>query len=161
MGRKLANLIELPFFDKDDYLEDLFRQRGVGDSDWRQSLSREADELFIQDSISTNEAVLISHWRPIGLDVEFGTPADWLTDSFDKIVELYCECPAELAATRFKNRKRHEGHVDNSKSIGEVIDWFKGYEKFLPMNLGQTIVVDTSKTVNIQLVKENLIRARK
>lgn len=60
----MAKHFELPYFHKDDYLESLFIERGVGDADWRHTLSREADSLFIDDSISKSEVTLVYHWRP-------------------------------------------------------------------------------------------------
>ena len=156
MGIEVAKLLDIPYFDKDDYLENLFTKRGVGNPDWRQSLSREADVEFREDSIAENEVVLISHWRPKGLNVQFGTPTEWISDHFEKVIELYCDCPVELAATRFRSRVRHEGHVDESRSIGEVINWLKGYEKYLPMNLGQKVVIDSTESIGIQIAKDKI-----
>jgi len=159
LGIEVAKYFELPYFDKDDYLERLFVERGIGGSGWRHVLSRKADEQFIKDSIATNEAVLVSHWRPMGLGVDFGTPAEWIAGSFDKVVELYCDCSVELAATRFINRNRHKGHADKSKSIDEVIDWLRGYEKHLPMSFGHKVVVDSTGSSCFQAVKEEIADA--
>ena len=87
LGTEIAKYFKLPYFDKDDYLERLFVERGIGDSGWRHILSRKADEQFMKDSSSANEAVLVSHWRPMGLGVEFGTPAEWIAGSFGKVIE--------------------------------------------------------------------------
>ena len=159
LGVEVAKYFKLPYFDKDDYLERLFVERGIGGSDWRHTLSRKADEQFMKDSIATNKAVLVSHWRPMGLGTESGTLTEWIAGSFGKVVELYCDCPVELAATRFKNRKRHKGHVDDLKSIDEIIDWLKGYEKYLPMNLGHKIVVDSTGTGCFQAAKDEIANA--
>ena len=42
VARRLSPLLHLPVIDKDDILDALFASKGVGDSDWRKTLSREA-----------------------------------------------------------------------------------------------------------------------
>ncbi|MEM7799841.1 MAG: AAA family ATPase [Chloroflexota bacterium] len=45
-GKRVAAELELPLLDKDDFLEQLYKEKGVGDRSWRQMLSRESDERF-------------------------------------------------------------------------------------------------------------------
>ena len=122
LAKALSTALSIPLVDKDDYLELLFSQRGVGNSHWRQQLSREADGDFIGAAMSTEYAfkplILVSHWRPAGEDLDFGTPTQWLGQHFSKVIELYCECPVEIAAARFSRRVRHRGHLDLEKTKG-------------------------------------------
>jgi len=143
VGKKLAEILEAPLIDKDTYLEHLFHVRGVGDSAWRQILSRDADGLFITDSTRECKVVLVSHWRPANLPVQYGTPTDWLSESFADIIEVYCTCPIDIAAKRFKTRVRHAGHVDDKKSIKEITQWLSDYNTHLPLGLGNKLVINT------------------
>jgi glucokinase len=143
IGREIANSLNLAFLDKDDYLERLFDERGVGDSNWRQNLSRESDLIFQRDAENESAVVLVSHWRPDHGTSKSGTPTEWLAKKFSRIIELYCICPTEEAAKRFINRKRHPGHLDEIKKPDEITEWLIEYEKYLPLSLGTLAPVET------------------
>ncbi len=144
IGRYVAKMLGAALLDKDDYLETLFDERGVGDEDWRRRLSRESDLLFQEDALSTEQVVLVSHWRPKGFPTQSGTSIEWLPGAFSCVVELYCKCPLGEAARRFMNRERHSGHVDKSKTFVQVIEWMREYERHLPMRLGKQVSVSTA-----------------
>ena len=150
IGKKIAQGLEIAFLDKDDYLEALYEERGVGDTAWRQALSRESDLFFQHDAEQENSAVLVSHWRPRSLDTRSGTPTAWLAQSFERVIEICCECPAEEATNRFMNRQRHAGHLDRLKSYDETLSWMQAYEKHLPLNIGNTLTISTLGNQSIE-----------
>ena len=76
--RRLATALQLPIIDKDDILEGLFETEGVGDSVWRTRLSRKSDQVFRQEAIRSEGAVLVSWWHRLGMNSQSGTPTDWL-----------------------------------------------------------------------------------
>lgn len=156
VGNEVSKLLDIPLLDKDDYLERLFDKRGVGDAEWRQKLSREADEYFIDESKSIDEVILISHWRPANITATFGTPTKWLEENFDKVIELYCDCSVEIAALRFTQRKRHVGHVDKLKTYDEIVRWLCEYEQYLPIGFGERINVKTRDTSWRTTLKQNV-----
>ena len=143
-GRAIADLLAVPFIDKDAFLEDLFRKRGIGGPGWRQRLSRESDRLFIDRAKREPRSVLVSHWRPVNHDATSGTPTEWLDQTFNQVVELYCACPVDVASRRFKRRQRHPGHLDGSRTLDETVSWMRQYAQHLPMMLGTLIEVDTT-----------------
>jgi adenylylsulfate kinase-like enzyme len=143
IGRYVSGLLAIPILDKDDYLETLFESRGLGNSDWRHSLSREADSLFQNGAKSLNKVVLVSHWRPKNELVTYGTASDWLGDTFSKVFEVYCDCSIKVATNRFTNRVRHKGHVDGSKTSIEVEAWLSDYAVHLPIGIGERITVNS------------------
>jgi hypothetical protein len=102
--------------DKDDFLEGLYDQEGIGDLDRRRALSRKADVLFQAEAKKMQSAVLVSHWRPRKMMSISGTPTDWLAESFDMVIEIHCECSAHLASERFFARSRHPGHLERVAS---------------------------------------------
>ena len=156
IGRKVAHELKIPLLDKDDYLETLYEERGVGDTAWRQALSRESDQLFQQASVAERAAALVSHWRPPNLATQSGTPVDWIPNSFKRVIELYCHCPAEEATKRFIIRKRHPGHLDHLKSPDLVLDWMRGYAEHLPLEIETLVTVNTAETVSLKEVLERL-----
>ncbi|MEM7561949.1 MAG: AAA family ATPase [Pseudomonadota bacterium] len=146
LARYLSEHTGIGMLDKDDFLESLFDQEGVGDAAWRQKLSRDADILFQQSAIERNTVILVSHWRPCGLAVRFGTPCEWLERHFSKIIEIYCECSVEEAAQRFTRRSRHPGHVDGARSQKDIARWLSEYAGHLPIGIGKTITIDNSQS---------------
>ena len=143
IGRYVSNYLSIPMLDKDDYLEELFESHGVGDSCWRQKLSREADQLFKSDAEKKNEIVLVSHWRPNGIPANYGTSCEWLISTFTDVIEINCDCSVSVAANRFISRVRHMGHVDESRSSIEIESWLSGYAEYLPIGLGRCISVNS------------------
>src|SRR4249919_3490736 len=79
LGAALALTLGLRFLDKDDFLEQLFESKGVGDIVWRRGLSRESDLLFQMEAANSEGAVLVSHWRLAGMPANSGTPTQWLS----------------------------------------------------------------------------------
>ncbi len=141
-GKAVAKRLGLPLLDKDDYLERQFRARGIGDADWRRRLSRESDALFRRDAERHRAVILISHWRPSGYHAGSGTPVDWLAATWSRVVELFCDCPVDVAANRFVNRERHPGHLDRSRSYEEILQWLANYRHYLPLSLGPLETLD-------------------
>ena len=144
VGRALATELGADLFDKDDYLERLFVARGIGDDNWRQQLSRESDRQFEHEARGSQFAVLVSHWRPRGSDATSGTACDWVVESFEHIVELFCDCPIEVAAARFEERQRHPGHLDAMRNAAETLDWLRVFAGRIPLGIGQLVRIDTT-----------------
>src|SRR5215210_7518714 len=142
VGRRLAHALGLPMLDKDDILEALFDSLGVGDAEWRQRLSRSADEVLRKLAEQTAGAVLTSFWRHPRGTGESGTPTGWLSSLPGKVVEVHCVCPPEIAAERFSSRERHEGHLDRNKGQDELIVSLTQLAAHGPLGLGPLVNVD-------------------
>ena len=153
IGRALAAELGADLFDKDDYLERLFDARGIGDADWRRQLSRDSDRNFERDALGSHFAVLVSHWRPPGSDSASGTACDWVAESFDRIVELYCECPVEVAVTRFGERQRHPGHLDATLSAFETEARLRVFARGLPLGLGRLVKFDSTGAIDDLVIR--------
>lgn len=148
VGRRLAQDLGLPMLDKDDILEALFDGLGVGDAEWRNRLSRTADEVLRRLADQTSGAVLTSFWRHPRVTGESGTPTDWLSSLSGKVVEVYCVCPPEIAAERFAARKRHDGHLDRNKRSDDVLTNFVELAARGPLGLGPLVRVDTGHAID-------------
>ena len=142
--------------DKDDILEALFDGLGVGDTEWRHRLSRAADEVFSRLAEQTAGAVLASFWRHPQIAGDSGTPTGWLSSLPGKIVEVHCICSPEIAAERFAERKRHDGHLDRDRNKEELAAAFVRLAAHGPLGVGPLVDVDTGRAVDLESVLRRL-----
>ena len=136
-------------FDKDEILEDLFNERGVGDVRWRSELSRAADEILCERASRAGSAVIVSWWRHPRSTVVSGTPIEWLTDLPGTLIEVRCICDPAIAAERFKSRIRHRGHLDQFKSHSDLLPSFQQQAELGPLGVGALVEVNTERPVNL------------
>jgi hypothetical protein len=159
LAQLLAPALGLPLIDKDTILERLFESKGTGDSAWRRALSRESDEILRKEATASNGAVLVSHWRLPGMQPDSGTPTDWLPEISDRIVNVRCVCDAGIAARRFIQRRRHPGHGDDAASETEVVASIRAVAQLGPLEIGQLVELDTSRTPNPDGVIDDIRKA--
>jgi len=159
LAQRLASALRLQLLDKDAILERLFELKGIGDVEWRRTLSRESDLILQTEAIASDGAVLVSHWHPPGMPLGSGTPTDWLPKLSARVVNVHCDCRAEIAAERFVQRKRHPGHHDDKKSPSEVLASIREVAGFGRLNIGPRVDVDTSQTPNVDAVLHDIHQA--
>lgn len=159
LGRSLGTALDVPYLDKDEILERLFEIRGVGDTAWRQELSRASDKELIRSVQASDGVVVSSLWRSPGTSAASGTSVEWLAELNRPVVEIFCFCDAETAAGRFKSRKRHPGHLDASRSSQQLLDQLHRLAEAGPLRVGELIVVDTRTEPNIEDIAKR-IRAK-
>lgn len=144
----MATAFGLELLDKDDFLESMFED-GAGNPNVRRRLSREADKILRQRALESNGAVVVSWWRHPKSQVDSGTPTAWLSSMKGRSVHLHCKCDAFVAANRFHSRKRHPGHLDESKTLDEILKTFQALEALGVIDLGIPVIdVDTSQRVD-------------
>jgi cytidylate kinase len=158
LAQQLASALRLPLLDKDTILERLFESKGVGDVEWRRTLSRESDRILQTEAAATDGAVLVSHWRLPGMPSNSGTPTNWLQELSAKVVNVHCECDTEVAVERFLQRNRHPGHLDNEKSHSEIRASIRGVGTVGRLSIGPRVDVDTSRPLELDPV---LVSVRK
>jgi hypothetical protein len=159
LAPQLAPLLGLAVIDKDDILEGLYESKGIGDSTWRRALSRESDLIFQQESEASEGALLVSHWHLPGMPPNSGTPTDWLGKLTRRIVNLHCECPAEVAVARFTQRKRHHGHLDEARSSAQILAGIQDLARFQLPAIGERVLVDTSAAIKLDDLVGRILRA--
>jgi uridine kinase len=140
LGRELARALNLPLIDKDE----LFDARGTGDASWRRALSRESDQLLKSQALASPGAVLVSFWRVDGMPEDSGTLIDWINDLQAPIVHLRCRCPPRVAAERFAQRRRHQGHLDSTRPFADLLESIEAQSRLGPLPLEPSIDVDTT-----------------
>jgi hypothetical protein len=149
LGQGLAPLLNLPLFDKDGFLEELFAREGIRECISRGQLSRKAD-VSLQCAVDASRgAVVVSFWHIDGMSGDSGTPTAWLHPLSRTVVNVHCTCSPELAATRFVHRHRHPGHGDRARSFTEVLADIQALP-CRPLGVGELVTVDTDNPVDLQ-----------
>jgi len=148
VARQLAPRLSLPLLDKDEILEQLFKERGVGDAAWRTALSREADAHLVRTAWELPGACLVSWWRNYKVSERTGTPVEWLSNLRAPVIEVHCRCRVETAVDRFLARERHPGHLDASRTRTSLITQFNAFDAAGPVACGPVLVLDTEREVN-------------
>jgi len=140
VGELLSRELGLPLIDKDTILEALFDSLGCPDPDVRTRLSRASDEVLFSLAASSVNPVLVNWWN-------HETAPSRLLAITPTIVEVFCDCPVEVAAARFEARDRHPGHHDRRRSPAEIEEGIRRAREAFPgpLDLGGPLIrVDTS-----------------
>ncbi|WP_166391384.1 shikimate kinase [Nocardioides ochotonae] len=152
IGRALSRRLSLPLLDKDDILESLLDSLGCFGREQRYRLSRASDEVLYRLARSSPAAVLVNWW-------DHDTAPERLRAISASLVEVFCDCPVELAATRFAARERHPGHLDRLRTPYDVEESVRGMRASFrgPLGLNDApVVVDTSRPVDLDNLVERV-----
>jgi len=142
-ARVLAEALGWPCFDKDDFLEALYRDALPTTPDQRRGLSRRSDDLFRDAAVRADNSVLVSHWASARGPAGTGTGTGWIDAHFARVIEIYCACSPETAAQRFTGRNRHPGHLDHLRPPEQVVAQMKALAPGFPLALWELISVNT------------------
>ena len=161
LGRALADALDWPFLDKDDFLEALFEAHEVQDLKDRSQLSRQSDALFQAAAEQHDHVVLVSHWASRSGSGS-GTPTGWLRKRFTRLVEIHCTCAPDIAAARFAARRRHPKHMDHLRPGNVLKQQMQEQAEQLPLRLGNVVTVSTEHRVDLKaiLTSDQLIRVQ-
>jgi len=137
----LAQELQLPLLSKDTIKEALFDVLGTGDLEWSQRLGRASHRIMYAVAAESQGAVLESHfWR--------GLSEPDLRALSAPMIQVYCRCPPELAAERYRQRitsaDRHPGHLPEHQTEEVTRAWREAEPQPLDLD-GVLIEVDTSK----------------
>ncbi len=148
LGKRIATALGLPVLDKDDFLEALYESHGIGDGAWRRKLSRTADEMLKERTLSLESSVITSWWRHPQSPDDSGTPIEWLSALEARLIEVHCVCPPHIAAERFLSRTRHKGHLDHLKTRAEILGSFEQQAALGPLGVGSLVEIETHQDVD-------------
>ena len=147
-GAALASEAGVPLFDKDRFLEPLYATSQPNSQLERRQLSRRADSAFQSAVEASRGALAVSWWKHPKSDRDSGTPTDWLLKLPGNLVEVHCKCPPRVAMTRFLNRKRHPGHLDELWPNQELAAFLEQASLLGPLAISPVIEVDCSGAVD-------------
>src|ERR1051325_8948408 len=159
LARQLAPMLALSVLDKDDFLDALFEERGVGDFAWRSALSREADARFEAAARRERAGCLVSWWRhPADKATSSGTPTDWLSQLTAPLVEVHCQCDLEIAVERFRSRRRHAGHLDGERTPANLRLQLSALPAG-PLGCGTVVTARTDESISVPTLSNRLMEA--
>jgi predicted kinase len=142
LAAPLAAELGYPLVYKDKLKETLHEVLGGADADraWSRRLGAAAMELIWAVAADAPHAVIEANFRPHS---EYERHK--LTGLADRIVEVYCACPPDLALRRYNQRgpSRHRVHVNPVLTLEELAEWDQ------PVGVGELITVDTTAPVDV------------
>jgi predicted kinase len=156
LARPLAEELQLPLISKDTIKEALFDVLDTGDLEWSRKLGLASHRVMYAVAAEGRGAVLESHfWR--GLSEKDLSALD------RPMVQVYCRCPVEIAADRYRKRvsspDRHPGHLPGHQTEEVTRAWRESEP--LPLELdGALIEVDTSSPLDAQAIATLASRIR-
>lgn len=143
----LSERLSMSLIDKDAILEALFDSLGCPDRDERHRLSRASDEVLYALAQASQAAVVVNWWD------HDSAPAR-LRGIASSVVEVFCDCPVEVAASRFERRSRHPGHHDPCRSPEEMAEGVRRMREAFrgPLGVGELVRVETAGPVDIDVL---------
>lgn len=151
----LAAELEYSLVTKDLIKETLHDALYVPDEDelneaWSRRLGNASMVLLWMLAANAGDMVIEANFHPYS---EY--EKNKLRDLGDRVVEVHCACPAEVAVARYNARRRHEVHWLATASL-EKMD---NYDR--PVGIGPLITVDTTAPVDIASVAAEVRRCMK
>ncbi|MGF6887297.1 putative kinase [Nocardia sp. GAS34] len=153
LGRSLAPALNALFLSKDTVKEALAESIGAAagipalggiamDTVW--SLARAIETVVVVDS-----------WWFRPRDLQFAEAGIARTGA-ERVVEIWCDVPADVAKGRYAGRRRAAVHQDEQRLVDHWDTWAEHAE---PLRIGPVIVVDTASPVDCARLAAQVGRA--
>lgn len=156
----LAAELQLTHLDKDAFLERLFPTAIAPSLELRAVLSRKADDEFRSAALREAIAVLSSWWRHPQAASQSGTAVDWLMAPATQLLEIHCTCSPSVALARFRARKRHPGHCDETRNETELERQFHEAAALGPLFPECALLHDTARPLRLVELANTVGRVR-
>jgi predicted kinase len=142
----LSTQLGWPLFSKDVIKEALFDALGTGDVEWSQRLGRAGHVVMHSLAATSPKVILEAHFQR-------GIAEPELLALNRRIVQVYCRCPVEVAAKRYRRRiddpERHAGHLPEHQSDEVIERWINDVPTPLDLPNALLIEVDTTGPVDL------------
>jgi predicted kinase len=149
LATALSAQLGWPLISKDVVKEALFDSLGSGDLEWSQRLGRAGHLVMYSLGALMPRVILEAHFQR-------GVAEPELLALNRRIVQVYCRCPVDLAANRYRRRiddpARHAGHLPEHQSDEVTERWTKDEPTPLAFPNALLIEVDTTGPVDIGVV---------
>jgi predicted kinase len=153
LATSLGAAMGLSLISKDVIKESLMDTLGTGDNEWARTLSWAAHRVMyrlVDDLVG--DVILEAHFHA-------GTAEQELQSLGEKLIQLYCRCPLDIAWQRYRIRRddpdRHPGHLPEHQDETATAGWRARRPR--PLGLDAPLLeVDTSAPVDIESVVRNL-----
>jgi predicted kinase len=120
---------------------------GEVDRAWSQRLGAASFELLWALAACAGDMVIEANFHP-----HSEHELERLRGLGDRVVEVHCACPAEVAVARYNARQRHEVHWLTTATLATM----DKYDR--PVGVGSLITVDTTMPVDVAAVAAEVRR---
>jgi predicted kinase len=149
LARALSAETAMPMISKDTIKEALMDGLGTGDLTWATELSRTSHlVMFAIVRQLVGDVIIEAHFHR-------GVAEADLADLGSPLVQVFCDCPVELAWQRYRDRRddpaRHPGHLPEHQDESATAGWRSVKPRPLDID-APLLVVDTSKAVDVAAV---------
>jgi hypothetical protein len=120
---------------------------GEIDEAWSLRLGAASFELLFALAARAGDMVIEANFHPHS-ELELGR----LRGLGDRVVEVHCACPVEVAVARYNARTRHEVHWLKTATLAKM----DKYDR--PVGIGSLITVDTTGPVDVASVAAEVRR---
>jgi len=146
LATALSMRLGWPLISKDVVKEALFDALGTGDLEWSRRLGR-ASHVVIYSLVATIPKVILeAHFQR-------GVAEPELLALKRRIVQIYCRCPVDVAAERYRRRiddpERHPGHLPEHQSDQVIERWMNDVPT--PLDLPDALLVEVDTTGPVDL----------
>lgn len=146
----LANALSVqmgwPLISKDVVKEALFDALGTGDLQWSQRLGRAGHLVMYSLAATIPRVILEAHFQR-------GLAEPELLALNRRMVQVYCRCPIDVAAERYRRRiddpNRHAGHLPEHQSDEVIERWMK--DASAPLDLPDALLIEIDTTVPVDI----------
>lgn len=149
LATALAARLDWPLLSKDVIKEALFDSLGTGDLEWSRRLGRAGHVVMYALAASITTVIVEAHFQR-------GVAEPELLALDRRMVQVYCRCPIELAAERYRRRiddpDRHAGHLREHQGDQVTERWMTDTPTPLDLPDAGLIEVDTSGPVDTAAV---------
>ena len=153
LAAALSARLKWPLISKDVVKEALFDALGTGDLQWSQRLGRAGHVVMYSLAATIPRVILEAHFQR-------GLAEPELLALNRKIVQIYCRCPVDLAAERYRRRiddpDRRLGHLLEHQSDEVIKGWMKDTPTPLDLPNALLVEVDTTGAVDIATVVHSI-----
>lgn len=151
LGRALAGALHVPFLSLDTMKERLYAAQPGELDDWE---LRQAAEAELAAELAGGDCtVVVDIWIAPQRDTD--RVAAVLRRQGRPVVEMLCTVPADVAVERYSRRRRSGPHRDADEATLRRIR--SAVEMIEPIGVGRCIEVDTSGTLRIEALTEQLV----
>jgi predicted kinase len=153
LATALSAQLGWPLISKDVVKEALFDSLGTGDLQWSQQLGRASHVVMYSLAALIPRVILEAHFQR-------GIAEPELLALNRRIVQVYCRCPVDLAANRYRRRiddpGRHAGHLAEHQSDGVIERWMNDAPTPLDLPNALLVEVDTIGPVDIGAIATSI-----
>ena len=149
LATALSARLGWPLISKDIVKEALFDALGTGDLQWSQQLGRAGHVVMYSLAATMPRVILEAHFQRAVAEPQ-------LLALHRPIVQIYCRCPVDVAAMRYRRRiedpDRHAGHLPEHQSDQAIEQWIKDPPTPLDLPDAHFIEIDTTGPVDMATV---------